>query len=168
MNLEVVAASVEDKPLVQRMMELYQYDFSTLENSDLDAHGYFGYSYLDHYWVEPGRHPFIVRVNGKLAGFVLVNQFAVLPGNEWSVGEFFILRRYRRQGIGRQVARYIFEKFRGKWEVREIEANQEARHFWEAVIGEYTGGQYEEAITNDERWQGPIQYFDNTTKFYRE
>ncbi len=136
MNLEIVAESVEDKPLIQRMIELYQYDFSALENRDLDAHGYFGYSYLDHYWVEQGHYPFIVRVNGKLAGFVLVNQHTCLPGNEWSVAEFFILRRYRRQGIGKQVAGYIFDQFRGKWEVREIEANQDARHFWQGVIGE--------------------------------
>src|SRR4051812_41751040 len=117
MDIEIVAASMEDKPLIQRMMELYLYDFSPLENSDLNAHGYFDYPYLDHYWVEPGRYPFVVRVKGKLAGFVLVNQHTYLPGNEWSMAEFFILRRYRRQGIGKHVAWNIFDRFGGKWEV---------------------------------------------------
>jgi len=162
MKVEILAASLEDKPLIQRMMELYLYDFSAFDHSDLDAHGCFGYPYLDHYWVEEGRHPFLVRVDGKLAGFVLVNQQTRLPGNEWSVAEFFILRKYRRRGIGKRVAQFIFDQFRGKWEVAEIDSNSDARSFWKAAIGEYTGGTYEEVVLEDERWKGPVQFFDNT------
>src|SRR5207237_4636633 len=116
MQIEVAAARVEEKPLLRQMMELYQYDFSVLENSDLNEHGFWDYPYLDHYWVEPDRFPFIVRVSGKLAGFVLVNKYTCLPGNEWSIAEFVILRRYRRPGVGGQVAGQILDQFRGKLE----------------------------------------------------
>ncbi|BAZ51756.1 hypothetical protein NIES4103_44140 [Nostoc sp. NIES-4103] len=71
MGIEVLPASITDKPLIQRMMELYQYDFSEIEGTDLNKHGYFGYPYLDYYWVEADRYPFIVQVDEKLAGFVL-------------------------------------------------------------------------------------------------
>jgi predicted acetyltransferase len=117
MKIEVSPASIDDKPLIQRMMQFYLYDFSEFGKSDLDSHACFGYSYLDHYWEEKGRHPFIVRVDGKLAGFVLVNKHTYLPGNEWSIAEFFIMRKYRQKGVGKAVAFYIFEQFRGKWEV---------------------------------------------------
>ncbi len=73
MKIEVIQASLEDKPILQRMMELYQYDFSEYDESDLDSHGTFGYAWLDRYWREEGRYPFIVLIDGKLAGFVLVN-----------------------------------------------------------------------------------------------
>jgi predicted acetyltransferase len=162
MKIEVSPASIDDKSLFQRMMELYQYDLSEFENNDLDSHACFGYSYLDHYWEEKDRHPFIVRVDGKLAGFVLVNKHTYLPGNEWSIAEFFIMRKYRRQGIGKAVAFYIFDQFRGKWEVQEMEANLPAQRCWRKVIAEYTGGHYLEANLNNELWKGPIQYFDNT------
>jgi predicted acetyltransferase len=87
-----------------------------------------------------------------LAGFVLVNRHAFLPGNEWSIAEFFIIRKYRRQGIGKAVAFYIFDQFRGKWEVREVEANAPAQHFWRKLIAEYTAGHYLETNLNNELW----------------
>jgi predicted acetyltransferase len=49
MELEVFAALEQDKPIVRRMLELYQYDLSTFANADLNEHGEFGYPYLDHY-----------------------------------------------------------------------------------------------------------------------
>lgn len=44
MTIKVSPASIDDKPLIQRMMELYQYDLSEFENTDLDSHACFGYS----------------------------------------------------------------------------------------------------------------------------
>jgi predicted acetyltransferase len=84
-NIDVARASVEEKPLIQRMLELYEYDFSEYEGTDLDSHGCFGYPNLDLYWLEPTRHPFIVRVDGRLAGFVLVNQRTYLESSEWGI-----------------------------------------------------------------------------------
>ena len=127
MKIEVSPALVDDKSLIQRMMELYQHDLSEFENNDLDSHACFGYRFLDHYWKEKGRHPFIVRVDDKLAGFVLVNRNTHLPGNEWAIAEFFVMRKYRRRGIGKAVAFYLFDQFREKWEVRETEANVPAQ-----------------------------------------
>ncbi|MHC5600007.1 MAG: GNAT family N-acetyltransferase [Nostoc sp.] len=160
--MEVLSASIDDKPLIQQMMELYQYDFSEFENKDLNEHGYFGYPYLDYYWVESDRYPFIVRVEGKLAGFVLVNQYTYIPGSQYSIAEFFILRKYRQQGIGKNVAFQIFDRFCGKWEIHQITTNAVARKFWCRVIAEYTGGKFTETVMEDEDWRGTVQCFDNT------
>jgi predicted acetyltransferase len=164
MKIDVSQASIDDKPLIQRMMELYQYDFTEFEDTDLDSHGCFGYPWLDHYWSEEGRYPFIVRVDGKLAGFVLVNRKTYLPANEWGISEFFIMRKYRGRGVGRAVAFSIFDRFRGKWEVREVECNAPSLRFWRSVIAEYTGGKYAEINWTGESSKGPIQCFDNAKK----
>lgn len=164
MKIEVTQATVGDKSLIQRMMELYQYDFSEFEKNDLDSHGSFGYSWLDHYWCENGRCPFIVHVDGKISGFVLVNQKTYLPSSEWAISEFFIMRKYRRQGVGKAVAFSIFDRFRGKWEVHEIEDNVPSQLFWRKVISDYTHGQYSETNLSDERSRGPIQCFENREK----
>ena len=161
MKIEVLPAALQDKPLLQRMMELYQYDFSEFDGADLDAHACYGYAYLDHYWVDDGRFPFLARVDGKLAGFVLVSDHALLPGNERSISEFFILRKYRQQDVGKHVAYWIFDNFPGKWEVQQIAANLPAQRFWRSVIASYTQGQYKEIEVHDERWDGVVQYFDN-------
>lgn len=162
MLIELVPAALDDKPILQRMMELYQYDFSETCGSDLDAHGCFGYPYLDHYWVETGRHPFIVRVDVKLAGFVLVNRQTFVPGNELAIAEFFVMRKYRRLGVGRTVAFQVFDLFRGKWEIQQLEANLPAQAFWRNVVSAYTKGQYRELFLEEQYWRGPVQCFDNT------
>lgn len=144
MKIEVVPALIPDKPILQQMMELYQYDFSEFEDTDLNEQGYFGYPYLDYYWVERDRYPFLVRVEGKLAGFVLANQFTYLPGSQYSIGEFFILRKYRRRGIGRQVAFQIFDLFRGVWEIHQVQTNIVAQNFWRHTIAVYTRNAYTE------------------------
>ncbi|BAY77912.1 hypothetical protein NIES25_43820 [Nostoc linckia NIES-25] len=164
MYVKVLSASIDDKPLIQRMMELYQYDFSEFEDRDLNEHGYFGYPYLDYYWIERDRYPFIVRVGKKLAGFVLVNQFTYIAESEYSIAEFFILRKYRQQGIGKLAASQIFNRFCGKWEIYQISTNTVAQKFWRSVIAEYTTGKFTEIAIDDGDRQGMIQCFDNTSK----
>ena len=54
MELEIFCAAKHDNQILQRMLELHQYDLSPFTQVDLNIHGEFGYAYLDHYWVEPG------------------------------------------------------------------------------------------------------------------
>ncbi len=161
MNIEIVPAALDDKPILQRMMELYQYDFSEFEHNDLDSHGCYGYPYLDLYWSEPGRHPFLIRVDGRLAGFALVNQWARLPKTDWSVAEFFILRKYRRNGVGKAAAFFIFDQFHGRWEVSQFDSNPSSQVFWRRVITEYTGGKFTEVKQEEASFKGTVQTFEN-------
>jgi predicted acetyltransferase len=165
-NVEVAAARLHEKAVLRNLVELYQYDFSELDGSDVDQHGLFGYRYLDHYWTEPGRYPFLIRVDGRLAGFALVRRGSYLkhpgaPPEEvaMTIAEFFVMRKYRRRGVGARVARELFERFPGRWEVGEIEQNAVAQSFWRKVIGELTGGRFEEVFRDDSEFRGPIQVF---------
>jgi predicted acetyltransferase len=161
MALEISEARIEDKTLIRHLMELYRYDFSEYDESDVDINGYFGYRWLDHYWTDEDRQPFIIRVHGKPAGFVLVNQHTYLPGSDWAIAEFFVMRKYRGKGIGKKAAFDVFDRFPGKWEVYELESNQPSQQFWRKVISDYTHGHYSETNVDDERKRGPIQSFEN-------
>jgi predicted acetyltransferase len=138
--IEVSPIAVEDKPVLGHLLELYQYDFSEFDGRDLGENGLFGYPYLDHYWVEPGRHPFFVRADGRLAGFALVRILPVECGTEAHMAEFFVFRKYRRRGVGEEVARQVFARFPGRWVVEQAGGNIPAQRFWQAVIGRYTNG----------------------------
>ena len=59
------------------------------------------------------------------------------------------------------MARAVFDRFPGWWQVREIATNLPAQAFWRAIIGRYTGGRFEERAYDDERWHGLAQFFDN-------
>jgi len=73
-HIEVIAARPEQEPILANLLEFYAHAFSEFHDLELGAHGRFGYSSLSLYWAEPGRYPFLVRVDGKLAGLVLVKR----------------------------------------------------------------------------------------------
>ena len=145
-EVEVVAAALADKNVVRNLLELYLHDFSEMTASDVDEHGRFGYRYLDHYWTEPGRHPFLIRADGRLAGFALVRS-----GAPHDMAEFFVLRKYRRHGVGLLAARALFAMFPGEWQVREMTANAGAIAFWRRAIPV----PFDEEIVE----MGPVQRF---------
>lgn len=161
MNVDLRAPDRSDRGLIRLMMELYLYDFSEYTGSDLNEHGQFGYGDLDYFWFEPTHASFLVTVDEKLAGFVLVDNEVVMENSERSITEFFIMRKYRRQGVGQQVATAVFDKFTARWEVRVITENVPAQKFWRHIIARYTHNNFEETELNSDDWQGPVFCFDN-------
>jgi len=86
---------------------------------------------------------FLLRVDGQPGGFALVKRLSAVP-RTYDMGEFFVARQHRRQGIGRRMATVLFQTLGGRWEVREMPANMPARRFWRRVIADYTGGTFTE------------------------
>ena len=154
-------ARKEQEHVLQRLMSLYVYDFSDFMGLDVEEDVSFKLPDLSAYWRDSWRHPFLLSVEGKLAGFALVHQRSRLSGADgtYDMAEFFVLRRYRRQGVGEQAARELFARFRGPWEIRERAANIQAIAFWRRVIDRHTGGQFREVLFADDAWQGPVQLF---------
>lgn len=167
-GIEIREASLQEKPLIGNLMELYIYDFTEFADSDhLDETGRFGFDRLDSYWQESHRHPFLLRVDGHPAGLALVRTgIEALTGEAGvnDVTEFFVMRRYRRSRAGEAMAHHVWNRFPGRWQVREIAANRPAHAFWRTVIARYTGGRFEEMQWDDEAWRGPVQFFDNAQR----
>ncbi|MEM7067081.1 MAG: GNAT family N-acetyltransferase [Cyanobacteria bacterium P01_B01_bin.77] len=161
MKLEISKALKQDKTVLKRMLELYQHDISPFSNADLNVHGEFGYAYLDHYWVEDGRYPYLAKFADKIVGFVLVNTHSYLPKSQYSISEFFVMKRYRRQGLGKILAIHVFEQHPGMWEVRQLPNHREAVVFWRNTIGGYSAGMFQEIPDGHRDWRGSIFSFDN-------
>jgi predicted acetyltransferase len=159
-NVELISVKVEVKETLANLLELYLYELSKFENLNIDERGKFGYEYLDLYWKEKERFPFFIKVDGKLAGFVLINEHSYISPDVKTIAEFFVLQGYRKQGIGTRVAFKVFDMFPSRWEVAENAQNTSAQDFWRKVINEYTNGHYIERTLNNETWKGPIQQFD--------
>ncbi|MCK5132023.1 MAG: GNAT family N-acetyltransferase [Candidatus Sabulitectum sp.] len=161
MNVLLKKVPFEDKQVLMNLLELYQYDFSEFDKGDVNSHGLYGYRYLDHYWTESGRHPFFIMVEDKLAGFVLVNDFCYLckPGEARAISEFFVMKKYRRMGVGETAARTLFEMFPGKWEIVQHPENKPSMEFWVKVVSEITRGQYRKLEAETEDWTGQALIF---------
>ena len=68
----------------------------------------------------------------------------------YDMTEFFIARRYRKRGLGTTVAKRIWQRFPGAWEIRVIESNQPARAFWRSAVERFAGaGVQEDYVTLD-------------------
>lgn len=157
-NVRLQPVDISDKEVLRQLLELYLYDFSEFTGSDVDLHGRYGYEYLDHYWTEEDRHPYLLKVNDRTAGFVLVRGKREPTGELIHyMAEFFVMRKYRRRKIGREAAFQAFNRFPGRWRVTEIAENLPAQQFWRQTIGEYTGGQFREGV--NESGDGPMQEF---------
>ena len=144
-QVEVVAAALDQKPILANLLELYSHDFSEISDLHLDSDGRFGYEHLPLYWQESNHYPFLIKVNGNLAGFVFVRKGSEISGDEniWDVAEFFIVRGYRRHRIGMKAAHEIWRRFPGLWEIRVTHTNTAAQAFWSQAIPSFTGFEIE-------------------------
>ncbi len=156
MDVQITPVAVEEHDVLAALLQLYVYDFSEMLGLDVGDDGRYHAPPIE------GRDAFLVRVDGKLAGFALVLGKSRLTGEEGvhDVAEFFVLQRYRRTGVGEKAARWLFDRYPGPWEVRQKAENAHAIAFWRRVIDRYTGGHFDEEALDDERWRGPVQRFD--------
>jgi predicted acetyltransferase len=145
-KVEVVPAALADKAIILELLQFYLYDFSELTGTDLADNGRFEHRSFDLYWTDGDRHPFLLRVDGRLAGMALVQS-----GDPHDMAEFFVLRQYRRAGVGAEAARTIFAMFPGEWQVRQIAANARATEFWREIIPV--------PFRDDANEHGPLQRF---------
>ena len=75
MRIELVQVRKEEKEVLRNLLEKYDYEFSQYDLRDVNALGLYGYDWLDCYWTEERRWPFFIKVDGQLAGFVMVNDY---------------------------------------------------------------------------------------------
>ena len=137
-------AGPQDAPVLANLLELYSHDLSDAFALAIGPDGRFGYPRLPLYFSEPDRRfPFLIRTGGDLAGFVLVTRGSPLgEASDLDVAEFFVLRRHRRAGVGRQAAVRLWDRMPGHWIVRVADCNRAALPFWTGVIAAYTGGRF--------------------------
>ena len=154
----------------QNLMRLYKYDFSEFAKigsayGEVGADGRFVYDGLDSYWQEDGRFALTVHADCRPAGFILVNRWSALDRDlDHAVAEFFILRSYRRNGVGSRAAGTLFEHWPGRWEVPVACYNKPALAFWRHAVAAVVDATVEEYPGDGERWAGQVLCFDNRVR----
>jgi ribosomal protein S18 acetylase RimI-like enzyme len=81
-------APPEERDELGRMLADYLFEFDGRTGP---------YRYLDAYWLEPERLPFLIETGGDSAGLCLIR---VRDGG-WEIAEFTVVPGRRRDGIGR-------------------------------------------------------------------
>jgi predicted acetyltransferase len=166
-RVRVTPAREDERPLIEGLLQFYSYDFSEMEHAgspDMDFNGdgrFDPYPFIEDYWREDDRWPLLIRVDGHLSGFALVNTYSHQGGRvERNMAEFFVARKYRRGGVASEALRQILDRHPGRWEIAAVERNAGALEFWPRAIAAAPGAWGLERIEGDGvHWRGPIWTF---------
>jgi predicted acetyltransferase len=142
-EVALAVATPRDEERLSNLLELYIHDLSEIFPVELGADGRFGYAKLPLYWSEPERRfPFLILCGSRVVGFALVTRGSPASDDPevLDIAEFFVVRRYRRCGVGRRAAFLLWNRLAGSWTVRVSEANRGGRRFWTSAVTEYTSG----------------------------
>ena len=131
--IELVHAGLADRPVIANLIQLYLYDMAAANPFPVGPDGRYAYDFLDAFW----QHPYLFRVNGEIAGFALVIDHCPITGRKdrFFMAEYFVMRSYRRQALGRMMFRRICALHPGKWHVAHQMQNVLADTFWSATFG---------------------------------
>jgi predicted acetyltransferase len=143
MNIKIDSIKYSEKEILRNLLEKYLYEFSQYEKTDINELGLYGYNYLDCYWTENNRWAYFIKINNRIIGFALVNDYPEIKiETDFSMAEFFIVYKYRHLGIGKCCTNYLFNKHKGKWHIKYHPENKVSKLFWTNVVREYTKENY--------------------------
>jgi predicted acetyltransferase len=99
-------------------------------------------------------HPLVILRGMDLVGFALVTRPRIPAAGEtaadFHMSEFFVRKAHRREGIGRNAATLIFDRFAGDWEIVEYLRHPGSVAFWRRVLTTYSKGKFTERSRNGE------------------
>ncbi|MVV50811.1 GNAT family N-acetyltransferase [Pseudomonas sp. PB120] len=139
LSIELHAAQRDECETIENLMQFYLYDFSEWLPLKLAEHGFFNHRPKPDYWRQPATQPFLIRVDGELAGFVTVDDDTHLDGAEHNISYLFVTRRFRGQGVAEFVVSALLSRIPGQWQIFHLDANPPARRFWARVMPELGG-----------------------------
>jgi predicted acetyltransferase len=164
-NVALERGRPEQKPALANMAQLYEHDFADFMRPGAELYlqedGRFRpLPYLDDYYDAPDREVWFIRDNGRLAGFVLLNEHAHSGRPvDHNMAEFFVARPHRRAGVASAAVAQILALRPGQWEVAISIRNEPAQRFWPRAIAAAGFPDFETLQGDGVEWTGPILRF---------
>ncbi len=143
MKFSIKPAEISEKETISRLLQPYLTELSQFpdENPDYkDANGIYLYPYLDDYWQEESRYPYLLYADETLAGFALVRK----DRGRWQMAEFYVLPEFRRRGLAMKCVDDIFRIHTGGWTITFNKHNNPSRQLWKKLADKLAVGDIEE------------------------
>jgi predicted acetyltransferase len=143
-ELKLVKIGVRYRAVYENLAQAYEAEFSSLTGKMPDENGFFKIDTLPlkpytGYLLFYQKHPI---------GFCVAETESDLK----DIAEFYIIPVMRKKNFGYQLAKMVFDRHPGQWQVRQINGANDAISFWRAVVRNYTHNQFNEAVVNDPYW----------------
>ncbi|MGV1776804.1 GNAT family N-acetyltransferase [Agrobacterium fabrum] len=129
METDLRIAGIAKKPKVREMLSVYLRELSQYGDVDYE------YSFLDSYWVDQDRWPYIISAGKETAGIALINTWSPSgKGTDFAVAEFYVRPEFRGSGIGTRAFSTVLSNRPGTWELSVMSKNQAGKAFWEKAL----------------------------------
>lgn len=129
-SLSLRRASLEDRALLDRLVQLEQHDLSDVTGDLPGDDGLFPVRRLDRFLSEPGGAAYLIVLDGSPVGFALVRP---VDGTSF-VHSFFLVRAVRRRGVGAEAAALLLATDDGPWTIAFVQRYAAAAAFWRSVL----------------------------------
>ncbi|UCH50703.1 MAG: GNAT family N-acetyltransferase [Chloroflexota bacterium] len=139
-------ADLCDKTVIRNLMQLYLHELTEYEDIPLNSSGEYEYLYLDHYWTEGDRYPYLLHKQAEIAGFAFVRK----EEHYFSMAEFFILKKFRSlDSFSLKCAVNIIKQHVGEWRIEFLNNNEIGWGFWNKVALAVTSGDIKRKKLNE-------------------
>jgi predicted acetyltransferase len=154
-DVHVGLTEAGQKEIIRALLQTYLEELTLLPGEVAeyrDAAGQFHYPYLDAYWIEDQRFPYLIRTDEAVAGFALI-RLAKL--GLWEVAEFYIKPEFRRMGIGELAALCIIQHHPGNWRISFNKHNYAGVRLWTTIAPKLATGEVSHGdVGADHAWVG--------------
>lgn len=135
-TVELIQTGPEASELIRNLYQYYAYESSDWEQEDVEADGrfYIHDEHLNRYWQDPQWSANLLLVDGYIAGFLLIEGSEVPGIHALELADLFILKRYRRKGIGSAIATQVLCSGETDWLVRFYDQDEVSQAFWRTVL----------------------------------
>ena len=135
--------TLADRRAVAQLWQLYAHDLSEFRDSRPNTQGRFRTGRLPTYFDDPDNAGFVITQDGDLAGFAFVMGVTRPPRH---IGDFFVVRHFRRHGLGYAAARELLARYPGPWEIGFQVENRGVPEFWRRVATDVAGTHWREEL----------------------
>lgn len=129
--IELKLVKESEKDVLYNIFQKYLYEMTKYYDDELDDMWNYSYKYFDDYFIEPTRKALFIKWEGKIVGFMMINNHSYIDQKpDYVIAEFSIFPNYRKKGIAQEAISIAFSQYHGKWELKFSLKNKSALNLW--------------------------------------
>lgn len=135
MSLELKTVEKEDIILLKNLYQLYLYDLSPYTGEKINSAGLFNEESIELFLSEDDLKAFFIIYKRQIIGFILIQSgiYSPMKDVDYYISEFFILAQYRKNRLGLNSLKILFNNYPGTYLSGQLSNNQPALRFWNSV-----------------------------------
>lgn len=110
------------------------------------------YPFAKSYFNSGSRHAIKFILNDIPVAFALINDYFVADDleSDYAIAEFSVFKSFREKKIGSHFVEKIFERYKGRWEIKVDTTNNTAVRFWDSITERLHFNSFETRLTRQE------------------